>query len=363
MAEGAVTLNSKGIILYSNSQFAQIVNLPLSQVIGLSFDEFVAPENKEQYQEMFDISWNNDIKGEVMLNSKKQLTPVQLSLTKLELDYGISLSIIITDLTAQKATQLQLKTSNEQLEEINLALESSNNDLQQFASVASHDLQEPVRKIQIFSNLLKDKQSDLSAESKKYVEKIIVCSDRMKALIVDILTYSRLSANSSSSELVNLNELITELIEDFELIIDDKKAEIIIDKLDSIEVNKGQIRQVFQNIISNALKFSIPEKAPVINIKCQRLAEKSFDSPEQKDGQFLLICIKDNGIGFNEKYLTNIFALFERLNSKDTYDGTGIGLAIAKKIIDKHNGLITASSKEGKGTEFKMILPVLQNHH
>jgi light-regulated signal transduction histidine kinase (bacteriophytochrome) len=288
---------------------------------------------------------------------------VQLSLTKLELDYGISLSIIITDLTAQKATQLQLKTSNEQLEEINLALESSNNDLQQFASVASHDLQEPVRKIQIFSNLLKDKQSDLSAESKKYVEKIIVCSDRMKALIVDILTYSRLSANSSSSELVNLNELITELIEDFELIIDDKKAEIIIDKLDSIEVNKGQIRQVFQNIISNALKFSIPEKAPVINIKCQRLAEKSFDSPEQKDGQFLLICIKDNGIGFNEKYLTNIFALFERLNSKDTYDGTGIGLAIAKKIIDKHNGLITASSKEGKGTEFKMILPVLQNHH
>jgi PAS domain S-box-containing protein len=363
MAEGAVTLNTKGTILYSNSQFARMVNLPLSQVIGMSFEEFVAPENKEQYQEIFNVSWKNDYKGELMLKSSEHLTPVQLSLTKLELDYGISLSIIITDLTTQKATQLQLKMNNEQLEEINLALESSNHDLQQFASVASHDLQEPVRKIQIFSNLLKDKQSDLSPESKKYVDKIIICSGRMKALIVDILTYSRLSANSNHSEFVNLNELITELLEDFELIIQDKGAEIIIDKLESIEVNKGQIRQVFQNIISNALKFSIPDKAPVINIKSQRLAEKSFNSGEQKDGQFLLICIRDNGIGFNEKYLTNIFALFERLNSKDNYEGTGIGLAIAKKIIDKHNGLITASSKEGKGTEFKIILSVLQNHH
>jgi PAS domain S-box-containing protein len=362
MAEGAVTLNSKGIILYSNSQFARMVHLPLSQVIGIHFEEFVAPENKLQYEELFDTSWKSDCKGELLLKSEEAHTPVQLSLTTLALEEGVSLSIIVTDLTTQKATQLQLKMNNEQLAEINQALESSNHDLQQFASVASHDLQEPVRKIQIFSNLLKDKQTDLNPESKKYIDKIIISSTRMKALIVDILTYSRLSANHNYSELVNLNELMNELLEDFELIIHDKKAEINIDELDTIEVNRGQIRQVFQNIISNALKFSRPGQAPVINIKALRISGKSFDSHEQKEGQYCLICIRDNGIGFEEKYLANIFALFERLNAKDNYEGSGIGLAIAKKIIDKHNGLITAKSKVEKGTEFKIILPVSQDH-
>jgi signal transduction histidine kinase len=361
MAEGAVKLNSKGIILYSNSQFARMLHLPLSQVIGIHFVEFVAPENKLQYKELFDTSWKSACKGELLLMGEESYTPVQLSLTTLELEEGVSLSIIITDLTAQKATQLQLKMNNEQLEEINQALESSNHDLQQFASVASHDLQEPVRKIQIFSNLLKDKQTDLNPESKKYIDKIIISSTRMKALIVDILTYSRLSANHNHSELVNLNELMNELLEDFELIIQDKKAEVNIDPLDTIEVNRGQLRQVFQNIISNALKFSKPGEAPVINIKTQRISHKSFDSPEQKEGPYCLICIRDNGIGFDERYLANIFALFERLNAKDNYEGSGIGLAIAKKIIDKHNGLITAKSKVEKGTEFKMILPVSQN--
>jgi signal transduction histidine kinase len=339
-----------------------MVHLPLTQVIGIHFEDFVAPENKILYEELFNTSWKSDCKGELLLKGDEGETPVQLSLTTLELEEGVSLSIIVTDLTAQKATQVQLKINNEQLEEINQALEASNHDLQQFASVASHDLQEPVRKIQIFSNLLKDKQSDLTPESKKYIDKIIISSTRMKALIVDILTYSRLSANHNHTDLVDLNELMNELLEDFELIIQDKKAEVKIDQLDRIEVNRGQLRQVFQNIISNALKFSQPGEAPVINIKAQRISNKAFDSPEEKEGPYCLICIRDNGIGFDEKYLANIFALFERLNAKDNYEGSGIGLAIAKKIIDKHNGLITAKSKIGKGTEFKIILPTSQSH-
>lgn len=361
MTEGAVTLNLQGIILYCNSQFARMVELPLSNVIGLSFEQFIAPENRAQYALLFKKCWDVDGKGEVLLLAGEQRTPVQLSLTSLQLDEGVSLSIILTDLTAQKSTQEQLSANNKQLEEINEALEASNHDLQQFASVASHDLQEPLRKIQIYSNLMKDKQSELTPELKNYLEKIIHSSGRMKKLIIDILNYSKLSAKNTEVEDVDLTTLVKELKEDFELIIQEKKAQITIGELPYIQVNRGQIRQVFQNIFSNALKFSKADNRPEIIITSKKISEKSFDSPEKKNGDFCLISIRDNGIGFDEKYIKNIFALFERLNSKDKYEGTGIGLSIAKKIIDKHNGLITAKSKEGSGTEFKIILPVKQD--
>ena len=162
-------------------------------------------------------------------------------------------------------------------------------------------------------------------------------------------------------ECIDLNEIVSELQEDFELIIEEKKAQINVTPLPCVDVNKGQIRQVFQNILSNALKFSKADVAPVINISAKRIADKSFDSKEQEDGLYCLISIQDNGIGFDEKYVQNIFSLFERLNSKDKYEGTGIGLAIAKKIIEKHNGLITAMSKEGQGAEFQIILPLAQH--
>lgn len=362
MAGGAVTLNAAGVILYSNSQFARMVRRSLTDVIGYTFADFLTPECRHDFSKFFNSGWQNDHKVEVQLIANAEKTPVQLSLTPLALDDEISLGIIVTDLTTQKASQLQLKKSNAELEKINLALESSNHDLQQFASVASHDLQEPVRKIQVFSNLLKEKQTDLSPESKRYIEKIILSAGRMKALIIDILTYSRLSANQFQMEPVDLNELMKEMLEDFELQIQDKQASIHIAPLETIDANKGQLRQVFQNIVSNAIKFSKTGQSPVIEISSYRLKEKSFKSPRQKKGSYLLICIKDNGIGFNEKYLSNIFALFERLNSKDNYEGTGIGMAIAKKIVDKHNGLITARSKEDKGTEFKIILPVVQEN-
>ena len=247
-----------------------------------------------------------------------------------------------------------------QLAEINQALEISNHDLQQFASIASHDLQEPLRKIQMFSHLMREKAVDLSPDSKRYLQKIIDSSTRMRTLIIDILTYSKLSAHDFLVECVDLNEIVNDLLEDFELIVEEKKAKIIVTNLPCIDVNRGQIRQVFQNIISNALKFAKLDMPPVIEIKSKLIAEKSFSSKEQKEGPYCLISIHDNGIGFDEKYVQNIFSLFERLHAKDKYEGTGIGLAIAKKIIEKHNGLITAVSKEGRGAEFQIILPVSQ---
>ena len=361
MTEGAVTLNQQGLILYCNSQFAFMAGLPLSQVIGISFEKFIIADDLFLYEESFKKCWEQDCKVELMLKTREGKAPVQLSLTTLELQEGRALSIIVTDLTAQKKTQQQLRENNIQLEEINHALELSNHDLQQFASIASHDLQEPLRKIHMFSNLLKSNSNALSQDLQTYLQKIIDSSVRMRTLIVDILNYSRLSANDHVMDCIDLKEIVNELLEDFELMIEEKKARVIVGDLPSIDANKGQIRQVFQNIISNALKFATADVAPVIEIKSRRVNEKTFNSTEDSNGPYWLISIKDNGIGFDEKHVQNIFSLFERLNSKDKYEGTGIGLAIAKKIIEKHNGIITAVSKPGEGAEFQMILPVTQN--
>ena len=361
MAEGAVTINSQGIVLYSNSRFAKMANRPLSRVIGFPFEDFISTESLPFYKKLFEKSWHSECKGEVNLIDGGRPIPVQLSLTTIDIEKEVSLSIILTDLTAQKNTQKQLRSNNEKLEEINLALELSNHDLHQFASIASHDLQEPLRKIQIFSSLMKDKENELAPDLRKYLDKIVDSSGRMKNLIVDILNYSRLSANITRIENIDLNELVNEIIEDFELIISEKKAIIQVNELPKLNAKRGQVRQVFQNIISNALKFSKPGETPLIEIFSKRINNKSFDAEENSTGPFCLISIKDNGIGFDEKYVSNIFDLFERLHSKDKYEGTGIGLAIAKKIIEKHQGLITATSKTGNGAEFKIILPISQS--
>lgn len=357
MTEGAVTLNKDGIIIYSNSQFASMIKMPLSLVIGNSFTSFIAEESRVNYRACFERSWTSDCKMEALLRSGGEAKPVQLSFNMLQLDEGVSMSIILTDLTAQKSTQRELEQSNGKLQKAIDALELSNYDLQQFASVASHDLQEPLRKIQIYSNHLRDKAAVSSAEDASYLAKIIDSASRMRKLIIAILNYSKLSADTMDWEYTDLSVLFRELLEDFELIIREKRAVVTVGAMPSMVVNRGQIRQVFQNILSNALKFSRVDMPPQINIYSKRLGGKSFGAVEMADGPFCLIGIGDNGIGFDKKYLTSIFSLFERLHSKDKFEGTGIGLAIAKKIVEKHNGLISAISTEGCGSEFRIILP------
>jgi PAS domain S-box-containing protein len=355
MNEGAVTLNEDGIILYCNSMFASMLDLPLSKVIGFSFQSFIAENCLEVYQEIFKKGWTQDGKFEISISSHKSIIPCQLSVTTLQLDEGVSLSIIITDLSYQKEIQKLLKLNNERLEQTNLALEISNHDLQQFASIASHDLQEPLRKILIFSGMLKSRHiNELPQESVQYIEKIITSSSRMKTMIIDILTYSGLSVNNNHFEITNLNEVVQEVLEDFEILIEDKKAEFIIGDLPEIEVNRGQIRQVFQNLIGNALKFCKVDETPVIKVHCL----KREDDPDKTD---CYISVQDNGIGFDEQYGDKIFSLFQRLNTKDKYEGSGIGLAITKKILDKHSGSIVANSQEGVGSEFIITLPVSQS--
>jgi signal transduction histidine kinase len=247
-----------------------------------------------------------------------------------------------------------------ELKEANADLEASNAELQQYAFIASHDLQEPLRKIITFSQITKERfiQSD---EGILYMNRIISSSERMRTLINDLLSYSRLShTNMPVFVYSDLNIIFRDTISDLELTIKEKNAELVIRELPSLQIIPDQLRQVFQNIISNALKFSTKDIDPVIKIWSDYTKEKSVESMPADKGDYCRIYINDNGIGFNEQYLDKIFTMFQRLHGKAEYEGTGIGLSIVRKIIEKHNGLVTAKSKEGEGTTFIIVLPVKQ---
>jgi len=361
MSEGAVTLNRDGLIIYSNSQFSKLIQQPLSRVTGNLFSDFVCAEDLPLFEKAFSRGWTLNVKSEMRLHAGEAPVTVQLSLNVLELDDDTALSVIITDLTLQKKIEKQLTENNEQLRKLNEALVSSNDDLQQFASVASHDLQEPLRKIQIFSTFLKDRSyHELSEISRGYVEKIFSSSQRMKVLIVDILTYSKLSADGFLSEMVDLNEVVQEILEDFDLRISEKNARVEVSALCTVEGNKGQLRQVFYNLISNALKFVSSGRAPVISIRLEKADAAELGMSLKDAGNFCRIVVTDNGIGFEDGYASVIFGLFEKLNPKNTYEGSGIGLAIAKKIVEKHHGMILAKGKVDEGSEFNVFLPFKQ---
>ena len=260
---------------------------------------------------------------------------------------------------AKQALEEKVAERTAQLSQLNEALETSNHDLQQFASIASHDLQEPLRKIHMFSKAIQDRfEGPMPEELKTYFDKIMRSTDRMRALVIDILNFSRLSAEVTYFRRTDLNTVFAELLEDFEVSIREKRATITTGELPEVDVIPGQFRQVLHNLLSNALKFTRPDIPPVIRLEATRIGAKSFDALPDPNGAFYRFSITDNGIGFEEKFADNVFKLFQRLHPKDKFEGTGIGLAITKKIIERHSGIITAQSHEGEGARFDWIIPV-----
>lgn len=270
-----------------------------------------------------------------------------------------------TDIHDQKlAEQLLEEKVQERTRELRLTnekLEASNADLMQFASVASHDLKEPLRKIHFFSGLIKEMVAEEVTENdfEAYIDRIISASSRATSLINDVLSYSRLSSENLVEE-VDLNHIVGEILQDLELVIGEKNARIQVGHLPVIQAVSGQMRQLFQNIIANSLKFHKPGESPVIYITSKAVENTAY--PEMKDvsGQVYEIRLKDEGIGFEDQYARKIFSLFQRLNSKEKYEGTGIGLAIANKIVERHHGLIIAKSHKHDGAEFIIALPEKQ---
>lgn len=359
MSEGAITLNYAGVVVYCNTSLARMVGKDAEEIISCHFLDLVNADDHENYNSLIKKAWNNDIKGEVKLKRNSSLVPVRLSITLLKMDEATALSLIVTDLTSHNEILGTLKANNDQLELINKQLELSNHDLQQFASVASHDLQEPLRKIQVFSHLLKEKFSDDFPDmAKTYLGKMVHAANRMKVLIIDILNYSRLSSNDKNYFRTDIRVMISELLVDLELVIKEKEAVISVGDLPLMEINPGQMRQVFQNLISNSLKFSRHTVPPLIDIWCESVVK--YHTILKRQVPFCNIHVRDNGIGFDKKFSSSIFNLFEKLHSKDEYDGSGIGLAITRKIIEKHHGEISVLSEVNVGTEFIISLPIEQ---
>jgi two-component system CheB/CheR fusion protein len=255
----------------------------------------------------------------------------------------------------------ELKEASEKLSETNSQLERSNFDLMQFASVASHDLKEPLRKIQAFGNILHAKiKNKLSDSELTYFSKIISASNRMQALIDDVLTLSKLSNSNSVKEKIDLNRVIKQITDDLEIAILEKNAVITTDTLPIVQAVPGQMHQVFQNLISNALKFTNKRK-PVIKISQKLVSTKHFDLFGIPENGYVYIQVTDNGIGFEDEYREKIFGIFQRLHGRN-YEGTGIGLAIARKILENHGGFIFANGSLNKGAIFHIFIPTHSNN-
>jgi two-component system, chemotaxis family, CheB/CheR fusion protein len=280
------------------------------------------------------------------------------------------------DITEKRKIDTALKLFSEELEKqvlertyslkkANSELNYSNESLEQFAYIASHDLQEPLRKIRTFSALLKDRFNDvLPEDARELIGKIAGSSERMSTLIKEVLDFSRILHGDLAFEKVNLNYIVSDIIDEFDLLITEKNASIKFDNLPVIEAITLQISQLFNNLISNALKFSKKDIPPVITISSKMLSKEELGKHEAfiQNTPYCEISIQDNGIGFEQKFSDQIFLIFHRLHGRNEFSGTGIGLALCKKIVVNHNGEIYGDSNEKDGALFRIFLPLTHHH-
>jgi len=260
----------------------------------------------------------------------------------------------------RKASEERVQELNRQLLNNISRLESANKDLDRFAFMASHDLQEPLRKIRTFSDMLFVKYKDaLDNDARLHINRIQKAAERMQALIKDILTFSSLSSDKDSFVNTDLNVILKEVLADMQTTVTDKNASIIIESLPPLIVNPGLMRPLFSNLVGNALKYSRKEVSPVIKIYSEISTGGIEDNGSTAtQNKYCRIYVEDNGIGFDQKYAEQIFDMFRRLHPTAEYEGTGIGLALCKKIVEKHHGFISARGRSGEGAVFVISLPL-----
>jgi PAS domain S-box-containing protein len=269
------------------------------------------------------------------------------------------------DVTQQRAIQLALEQQvdqrTRQLQALVGDLERSNENLRQFAYVASHDLQEPLRKIQSFADLLQSQYAHQLGAGVEHLQRMQVAASRMSTLIRDLLSYSRISTRQEATGSVSLTQVVQEVVTDLDLLIRETSATIDVVPLPVVPGNASQLRQLFQNLLSNALKFRRVHVPPVVRVHCQWLNAAQLPAsvrPTRSAPTYYRIDVIDNGIGFDDKYVDRIFQVFQRLHNRSQYPGTGIGLAICQKVAANHGGAITAVSQSDQGSTFSLYLPV-----
>ncbi len=340
MDEGALTLHPDATILYSNIRFSNMLNVPLDELMGSSFHHLIPLKCKKEFERLLKISKEKNIKRELeILNINGQTVPVMLSLARLKQEDSFVLNIIITDLTILKAKEKELKSKNAQLK-------AMNDELTSFAYTASHDLQEPLRTVTNYIGLFQKKYKEtIDQKADEYLQVITGATSRMQTLISDLLEYSRIGRHETEMVEIDCNKLLQIVLADMSVTIKESNAVIAADKLPVITGYPTEIKSLFQNLISNAVKFRKKDVAPLINI-----------TAEDKGNEWLF-AIKDNGIGIDKMYFDKIFIIFQRLHTRTEYSGTGIGLAHCKKIVELHKGKIWVESEPEKGSTFYFTIP------
>jgi signal transduction histidine kinase len=297
-----------------------------------------------------------------LLQTTQQLAAGELSARTAISSYGGELGQLARSFDRMASSLEQREQERQEAEnamrEYSTELERSNRELQDFANIASHDMQEPLRKILTFSELLRQRYDGIIDErGRDYLLRMERSAERLHDLINEMLAYSRITTRAQPFQQVDLNEITRRVLSDLDFQIEESGAQIEVSPLPSLEAEPTQMHQLIQNLVSNALKFQLGGTQPVIKISASQIPPDTHEV-----NGMVTMMVSDNGIGFDEKYLDRIFQPFQRLNPSEEYEGTGMGLAICRKIIERHGGSITAHSQPGQGATFVVSLPASQNN-
>jgi signal transduction histidine kinase len=353
----AVLLVSLGVAWLLSFRLQRIVSLPILHLAKTT--QIVSADRNYSLRA---VKQGNDELGKLIDGFNEMLAQIQAR--DAELEQGRRhLELRVQERTVELQREIaERRQAEDNLKATASRLERSNRELQDFAYMASHDLQEPLRKVQAFGDRLKAAcAKSLGAEGRDYLERMQAAAKRMQILIDDLLAFSRVTTKANPFEPVDLERIAREVLSDLEVRLQQGGGKVDLGELPTLEADPLQMRQLFQNLISNALKFHQEGRAPVVEVRGRvfRQPDKQPSAGSAEDG-FCEITFQDNGIGFDEKYLDRIFILFQRLHGRSAYEGTGIGLAICRKIADRHGGSITARSTPGEGSTFVITLPLKQ---
>jgi PAS domain S-box-containing protein len=355
ISDAITIINEEGKITTANSATLDLLGYSKEELIGKHagtlFGEIIGEGDirKVRYQLTHNQGFDNLATAYVSKSQKEIPVIISGSLLTNRDGTGYDLVIVAKDITERKKQE-------EELQSIVVKLEQSNRELQDFAHIASHDLQEPLRKIMAFGDRLSSKYTEaLDDQGRDYLKRMRNAAVRMQYLIQSLLMYSRVTTKAQPFVQVDLSAVKQEVLSDLEFRIMETGGHIVeTDKLPVVNADPLQIRQLFQNLISNALKFSRKGEPPLVKISCKSVSANGTGKTRHE------ITIEDNGIGFEEQYADRIFGVFQRLHGRNEFEGSGIGLSICRKIVIRHGGVITAKSAPGQGARFIFTLPPLE---
>jgi PAS domain S-box-containing protein len=372
VGEGLYAMDRLGRVMFINPAAEKMLGWDSKEMLGRNMHELVHfrhadgtafPKDECPLMSVLVTGKSVRVDDDVFIRKNGTSFPVAYtSSPTFEGEEVVGAVVAFHDVSQRKWAEEMLRRSNEQLEQLvaertseletaNVHLVASNRELQDFASVASHDLQEPLRKIQAFGDRLEAKAGErLGVDGQDYLKRMRNAAGRMQVLISDLLRFSRVTTQAQPIAEVDLSQVAAEVLTDIETTIDASGGRVDVGWLPTIDADATQMRQLIQNLIANALKFRDPKITPVVRL------EAEIDG----GANVCKLLVKDNGIGFDEKYLDRIFNVFQRLHTRGQYEGTGIGLAVCRKIAERHGGSITAQSAPGKGSTFIVTLPLRQ---